>query len=397
MIKDLQLLIDQLGNKMPKDYPLDCIAQAGSQSCYCTGVQMYLPVLFQKFLSANGKKRMYSIYNSGILTKSIDDITKYLEDQGGTLTIYREGSYTYYWEDGFIDLTYRKDAAEISTQGVGLDVKFEKIDKYIDDNFITQAKTNLIFTIIKGNYGLEIKNMGNGSSPLISENYLPEVLEEVDFVIKSFKKDPPVGRIAIFNGDPGTGKTHLIRSMLSQLDCVWLIVPSNLISSLDKPEFLPLLMRVKDNHEKPIIMIIEDGDICLVPRKSDNISTIASLLNLSDGILGTIIDVKMIISTNAEIREIDQAILRPGRLCRNIYVGPLTYDHANKVYRRLMKDEAAKLPDKRDYTLAEIYDKVNNTDTQLAPSTIGKRPIGFGNTTAPNDRTMNRGKIGFGT
>ncbi len=69
---------------------------------------------------------------------------------------------------------------------------------------------------------------------------------------------------------------------------------------MDSPEFLPLLLRVKDNHEKPIILIIEDGDACLAPRKSDNISAITSLLNLSDGILGSIIDIKMIITPRIE-------------------------------------------------------------------------------------------------
>src|ERR1700722_3652710 len=123
MIKDLQLLIDQLGKKMPKDnsYPLDCISQAGSQSCYCTGEQMYTSIIFQKFLTANGKKRMYSIYNSGILTKNISDVTKYLESEGGALTIQRGDNYTYYWEDGFIDLKYIKDAAELTIKGMGLD------------------------------------------------------------------------------------------------------------------------------------------------------------------------------------------------------------------------------------------------------------------------------------
>jgi ATP-dependent Zn protease len=160
---------------------------------------------------------------------------------------------------------------------------------------------------------------------------------------------------------------------------------------------MPLLLDIKDNHEKPIIMIIEDGDICLVPRKNDNISSITSLLNLSDGILGTIMDIKMIISTNADIEEMDQAILRPGRLCKNIHVGSLEYEQANRVYRRLMQKEDVSLEFRKRYTLAEIYDKFNNIDLENASKSQVKQVIGFGMPLQESpDRTLNSAKkIGF--
>jgi ATP-dependent 26S proteasome regulatory subunit len=141
-------------------------------------------------------------------------------------------------------------------------------------------------------------------------------------------------------------------------------------------------------------MIIEDGDVCLVPRKNDNISTIASLLNLSDGILGSIIDIKMVISTNADIKDMDQAIMRPGRLCKNIHVGPLPYEQANQVYRRLMKSEDVKLEYKKLYTLAEIYDITNNAGNTSHSYNAGqnRRVIGF--SSSREDAVMNK-KIGF--
>jgi len=60
--------------------------------------------------------------------------------------------------------------------------------------------------------------------PLLSlkKNYLPEVIEDIEYVIKSFSKTPPGGRIAILNGEPGTGKTHLIRSFLSRMGLYFL-------------------------------------------------------------------------------------------------------------------------------------------------------------------------------
>jgi len=147
-------------------------------------------------------------------------------------------------------------------------------------------------------------------------------------------------------------------------------------------------------------MVIEDGDVCLVPRRNDNISAIAALLNLSDGILGSMIDIKMVISTNAEIKDLDQAILRPGRLCRDIHVGPLPFEQANKVYQRLTGRKAVSLDEAMDYrdyyTLAEIYDVVNNPTDRGLSSGKGKHrePIGFTPKASSQDVLLNK-RIGF--
>lgn len=386
---------------MPKDksYPLEGIIEAGNWG-YTTGSSLFAPTVIQALLSAKGKKKLQNISVNGMLVKPLDELFKYFESKGGKCAIAKtSGDYTYVWEESFIDIDFNKKTNTISIAGLTLDPKLTQMTEELEKDFVSKVKKNLVFTIIKTSSGFDIKNMGDGSSTLITDNYLPEVLEDVDFVIKSFKKTPPAGRICILNGEPGTGKTHLIRSILMQLDCVFLIIPSNMIESLDKPEFVPLLMNIKNDHEKPIIMIIEDGDVCLVPRKNDNISTIAALLNLSDGIMGAIIDIKMIISTNAEIGEMDSAILRPGRLCRNIHVGALPYEQANRVYQRLTQDEKLHLENKRYYTLAEIYDRFNNIDMQPTASSNNKRVIGFSNSGRSNEnRAMNKvTKIGFGS
>lgn len=385
---------------MPKErsYSLDNIVHSGEWS-YNTGFALYMPTIIQALLSSNGEKKLQHLSVSGMLMKSMDELLVFFQGHGGRCIIHKHDAYSYIWDDSFIDIEFNKKTNTISIGGYVLDQKIMDLVPELEKDFVSKVKKNLVFTIVKQGESLVIKNMGDGSSPLIDDNYLPEVLEDVEYVIKSFQKSPPGGRICILNGEPGTGKTHLIRSILMQLDCVFLIVPSNMIDSLDKPDFLPLLMNIKSEHEKSIIMIIEDGDTCLVPRKNDNISTIASLLNLSDGILGSIIDIKMIISTNANIEEMDQAILRPGRLCKNIHVGALPYEQANRVYHRLMKDDTIHLHEKRYYTIAEIYDKFNNVDLiqDSGAHTHTKKVIGFATPLqeSPN-RTLNKAKkIGF--
>lgn len=376
-------------------YSLDHIAEAGSPYMYISGGPLYKPRLIQSLLSSR-EKTLRNAATSGTLTKTMDELKEAFFAAGARLAVEQyNGDFVYVWPDySYSDVDFNKKTNIITVSGTFMDPRVGELISLLEKEYVSKVKKNLIYSIVQGSSGLEIKSMGDGSSPLLKDNYLPEVLEDIDYVAAAFEKTPPGGRICILNGEPGTGKTHLIRSFLMRMDCVFLIVPTNLIDSLDKPNFLPLLIGVKEAHEKPVIMIIEDGDACLVPRKSDNISTIGSLLNLSDGILGSIIDIKMIISTNAEIKEIDHAILRPGRLCRNINVGPLPYEHANKVYQRLMSSPTVKLDYRKFYTLAEVYDKVNNVESNIISSSrsnVNRRIIGFSN--APMDATVNRGGV----
>lgn len=365
-----------------KDYSKDNIFSAGTWG-YVDASSVLLPALMAQVLSDPGTKKLEGKSVSGTLTIPFSELLKRIEvkrvgDVLPNLVIKKNASqYVYYWPEGYLDIDYTKKTNAITIATNFLNDELGNFLSDLDKEVISKDKKNLIFSIVQTTNGLDARSMGDGSSPLIAENYTPDVIADLNYVLESFKQTPPVGRIAVLNGEPGTGKTHLIRSMLTQLDCLFLIIPSNLIDSLDKPAFMPLLLSLKDRYEKPIVLVIEDGDACLVPRRGDNLSMISALLNLSDGILGSIMDIRMIISTNAGIKEMDEAIMRPGRLCKRIHVGGLPYDQANLVFQRLKEDTEATLEFRQKYTLAEIYSKVKNVEVALPVEAPQKRTIGF--------------------
>jgi len=82
-------------------------------------------------------------------------------------------------------------------------------------------------------------------------------------------------------------------------------------------------------------LIIEDADKVLVNRQAGDMAAISSLLNLGDGILGSVLDVRIIATTNAEKLEMDAATRRKGRLCQYIDVGSVEPDRAESILRRL--------------------------------------------------------------
>lgn len=202
--------------------------------------------------------------------------------------------------------------------------------------------------------GYSISHIGSAGTPLVRSNYTKEVLDDYDFVVKDLNSDFPSGRLSVFSGDPGTGKTYLIRSLLR--DCPtasFVFIPPHLIEGLSTPEILPSLTSAKREMSGNIVLVLEDADHCLVPRKEGNMGAISSLLNLGDGILGSVLDLRIVATTNATDIELDPATKRPGRLSRHVHVNALDQEAAQNALKVIL-GKPVRLPT-RPATLAQIY------------------------------------------
>lgn len=218
----------------------------------------------------------------------------------------------------------------------------------------------LIHALTQGPRGLRTTRLAVAGCPLERGNYAPEVVEAMDFVRQDLVSSSPSGRLVVLSGPPGTGKTHLVRSLLGLPKALFILVPSDLVASLGGPQMLPCLMETRDEHEGPIVLVLEDGDHAIVPRDGVDMSAVSSLLNLGDGILGAALDVRLLVTSNAPRFEMDKAVLRPGRLSRHIHVDALTFDHARRVFERLCP--GATMPERRGSTpLAEVYAMARKT------------------------------------
>lgn len=204
-------------------------------------------------------------------------------------------------------------------------------------------------------------------------NYTEEVMSGYNKVLTDIQSKSPSGRIGIFDGPPGTGKTHLLRGMLTTAKANFVfIAPSDLVS-MTGAAILPALIQFTKNKEStgPVVFVIEDADECIAPRAGDNMSSISSVLNLGDGILGQILDIRMVMTTNAKRQEFDAAIVRPGRLSACVRVGKLPVEQAGDIYKRLTGKEMNYSAEK---TIAEVYQDAFNSDFE---SPDLKTKIGF--------------------
>lgn len=202
-------------------------------------------------------------------------------------------------------------------------------------------------------------------------NYSDDVLEGFDYVVNQLNSKKPFGRLVILYGPPGTGKTHLLRGMFESLN----LEKSKFIFL--QPEFLfkhsvsaltRLLLDASEDGDA-LILLIEDADDCLVPRQTDNMVAVSTLLNLADGFIGNMLDIRVIATTNASKLGIDGALRRPGRLCRIMEVGLLAAGKANEIVKKLTGKDGTF---KTSVTLAEVYAAAAEAQGQVV--NVGKIP-----------------------
>jgi hypothetical protein len=166
-------------------------------------------------------------------------------------------------------------------------------------------------------------------------NYSEEVILAHKKVIKEIKSKKPSGKIAIYQGPPGTGKTFAIRNLVSEIsNCNVILIPPSMVKEVGSPSLISLLINVASDN-LPIIFVLEDADEVLRAREVGNQSAISTLLNLGDGILGSILDTRIIATTNLPLENFDEAVTRSGRLIALANFDKLWAVQAKEVVRKL--------------------------------------------------------------
>ena len=166
--------------------------------------------------------------------------------------------------------------------------------------------------------------------------------------------------IIFLHGAPGTGKTSYIRYLISQLERKVIFVPSDMVAHLGRPEFMQFML----NHRSSVI-VIEDAESILEDRKNMRNSLVSNLLSLSDGILSDALQIQFICTFNTDVKVIDEAFFRGGRLIAIHEFKPLALDKARHLMNYLGSQKEIESPT----TLANIYndiiDKGSTNENQL--------------------------------
>jgi hypothetical protein len=139
--------------------------------------------------------------------------------------------------------------------------------------------------------------------------YLPPETKQFHQSVTEELQNSNGSGLYLMYGESGTGKTSFIKDILSKADKQALFIAPFFTESLTSPSLMSLLMKYPDS-----ILVIEDAETVLMERKADNSSAVSNLLNLTDGFLADFLNLKIICTFNTGLKNIDDALLREGRL-----------------------------------------------------------------------------------
>jgi dephospho-CoA kinase len=261
-------------------------------------------------------------------------------------------------------LTLEKDNAEVVYASGNGYLAQELLDRLKCFTKKTKRTTD-INMIVSGNYHLSTIPVKIKKPMLnISTHYNDDLITLHDDIVSNLKKKKTKG-LFLFHGMPGTGKSTYIRYLIHQLKKKVIFMSPTQAAGLESPQFSLFLIENSNS-----ILIIEDAEELIVSRDGKRISSISTLLNLSDGLLAESLGIQVIATFNTNIQNIDKALLRKGRLTALYEFKELSTGKTNALISALgFKNFNTAKP----MSLADIYN-IEEPSFQITPE---RSAIGF--------------------
>lgn len=205
----------------------------------------------------------------------------------------------------------------------------EDTDKIVTYDLVVSTNTGFSTTECTSSRNIDIDVKKNYNDDLPYDKY------------KEFCKKDGSG-LALMYGIAGSGKTSLIKKLI--YDCSntnFYIMDFSMLQNIVSGQFLAFLLKLQN-----AVIVMEDCEYILKRRDTHENPLINSLLNITDGLVGDALNIRFLCTFNAALTDIDEALLRPGRL-------KVKYE-----FKALNKDKTKAIcGDDKAETLAEIYNR----------------------------------------
>jgi hypothetical protein len=222
--------------------------------------------------------------------------------------------------------------------------KIETLIKGLIKDSHESKRIGLIVQESSGNLDIRYFDVANFEHN-IDDLYNDDFAAFNELILAKLGKDTTNG-LVLLHGIPGTGKSSYLRYLTGKIEKNFIYMPSNMTYTLGQPHLISLLSRNKNS-----VLIIEDSEEALAQRKGGSNNAIATLLNLTDGLMADCLKIQVIATFNAELRKIDPALLRKGRIIGRYDFKPLSVDKTNALLRKQGSDFVSAAP----MTLADIF------------------------------------------
>lgn len=205
--------------------------------------------------------------------------------------------------------------------------------------------------------GSQVRSFVMGPTKPIRDEFYPFLGRPVEQFIDDYLSHS--ASILFLMGEPGTGKTSLVRHMLYTRRLNATMTYDEALLGRDEV-FVNFLMGEEDG-----VLIIEDADTMLGSRESEQNKLISRFLNVSDGLV-KLNGKKIVFTTNlGDFKKVDGALIRPGRCFGAVKFRPLDQVEANAAAKAAGLSAPTGRP---EYTLADLF---NGANTAPALVSIG--------------------------
>lgn len=221
------------------------------------------------------------------------------------------------------------------------------------------------------------------SWPSVSANYPQSVADQLEPIMGMSGVDG-AGRLLLWTGEPGTGKTSAIRALVRAWrgwcrphlvadperffgDAAYLL---EVMSSPVARHATPRLDRQPEVTSWNLVVCEDADDFIHVETRRLTGAGVGRLLNLADGLLGQGLNTIVLLTSNTSVRDVDPALLRPGRCLGRTDFESFSPGEA----RRWLGDDSAIVPP-QGMTLAELFERAGSI-TRYGKLQDVSRPIG---------------------
>jgi hypothetical protein len=237
-----------------------------------------------------------------------------------------------------------------------------------------------------------IKTIQTPSWSDIASNYPVKVRDDLKSLIDLNPENLTGGKIILWRGLPGTGKTWCIRALTeswkSWCTSHYIIDLDNFLGdsvnymlgliaklhALDEDDGDDDDMAVLESRKKKWnLLILEDaGEFVSYEAKAKG-SALTKLLNIGDGMLGQGMNLLILITTNQELEDIHEAVSRQGRCLSNLEFPKFD----SKEARDWLKSHNFEGDVPPSLTLSDLYSVLPNAKRTVLNKTRQRKKMGF--------------------
>ena len=169
----------------------------------------------------------------------------------------------------------------------------------------------------------------------IRSNYAATTAEMLGELITA--RVPAEGRLILWQGEPGTGKTHALRALARSwrgwCDTHFIVDPEVLLGQ-GTAYLLDVLTAAPQGNasERPewkLIVLEDSGELLATDARERMGQALSRLLNTTDGLLGQGMKALVLVTTNEPLGRLHPAVQRPGRCWSQAEFLPLSRAEAN--------------------------------------------------------------------